>query len=67
MPQVCDLNHSFPAVSEYHIFKDNVSKFPRDINIFKDNISKFPRDIHYNESHLIICCTGVNMKAFSLH
>ena len=53
MPQVCDLNHSFLAVSEYRIFKDNMSKFPR--------------DIHYNGSHVIICCAGVNMKSFSLH
>lgn len=42
MPQVCDLSHSFLAVSEYHIFKDNMSKLPR--------------DIHYNGSHLIIWC-----------
>lgn len=32
MPQVCDLNHSFLTVSEYHIFKDNTSKFPGDIH-----------------------------------
>lgn len=53
MPQVRDLNRSFQAVSEYHLFKDNMSKFPR--------------DIHYSGWHLIICCTGVNMKEFSLH